>query len=222
MKFRNLLELVCIVTLLLGLQKVFAEEAPTENGHEEMVANDSSVDSVGEQEEYFCGYLSKLFPRFCRNIYYDRSFGVGRQDFFHCRHHGHEASKMDRIHWCHIRSRSHACLVCLVWLCNYSDSSSLYLLFVIIPFCCIWNQNAQRRMENVSKRKSISTIRKTPIILLTVNVFIGRSRRIWQGTRRFAKKDAETESPASLETGQSTSQSASMPYKEISRIFIQV
>ena len=52
MKFRNLLELVCIVTLLLGLQNVFAEEAPIENGHEEMVANDSSVDSVGDQEEY--------------------------------------------------------------------------------------------------------------------------------------------------------------------------
>ena len=81
MKCRNLLLLVCIVTLLLGLQKVFAEEAPIENGHEEMVANDSSVDSVGDQEEYV-GTSASFFQGFVETFTMIVLSELGDKTFF--------------------------------------------------------------------------------------------------------------------------------------------
>ena len=75
--------------------------------------------------------------------------------------------QVDCFYWSHICPCHHAYHVSLFWLRNNHYPKGGYLLLVILSFCCIWNQNAQRRMENVSKRKSISTVRKpSPIICL--------------------------------------------------------
>ena len=180
MKCRNLLVLVCIMTMLLGLQKVFAEEAPIapENGHEEMVANDSSVDSVGDQEEYV-GTSASFFQGFVETFTMIVLSELGDKTFFIA-----AIMAMKHPRWTvfigatsalgvmHVLSALFGFAITVIpRLYTYYLSSFLFAVFGIKMLREGWKMS-----PNVSLFQQYEKTRLC--IRLTVNFFIGRSRRI--------------------------------------------